>query len=196
VDPKDHAIIEAALLLLAEKGRLLPLIIRLANASRTQFALAGIRLAATGRLLRLCFTFAVPPTPIEVASSVTPHAFARQTEARLRTGALSDIGLLEIIPGETSASSGEDVGAVLQRVVPDVLASEVAPGRFGLLGATGGAAGLVAIAASLEAALRAQGVDIAITSHHLPPAKGLTSMQAARALRRRSPCSREMAWLA
>jgi EAL domain-containing protein (putative c-di-GMP-specific phosphodiesterase class I) len=184
VDPNDHAALEAALLLVAEKGRLLPLTIRLANASQTQLALAGIRLAATGRPLRLCLTFAVPPAPIEVVSSVTPHAFARATEARLRAGAIGDIGLIEIGSGEISPSSGESVGLALQRVAPDVLASEIAPGRFGLLGATGGAARLVAIASSLEAALRLQGVDIAVASHHLPLAlEGLTAMQAARALR-------------
>jgi len=184
VDSNDHGILEAALLLVAEKGRLLPLTVRLANASGTQLALAGIRLAAADRPLRLCLTFAVPPTPIEVASSVTPHAFAREAEARLRTGALSDIGLLEISSGKACPPSGGSVGVVLQRVVPNVLASEIAPGRFGLLGANGGAAGLVAIASSLEAALRLQGVDVAVASHHLPLAvEGLTAMQAARALR-------------
>ena len=72
---------------------------------------------------------------------------------------------------------------MLRRVAPDVLASEMAPGRFGLLDA-GGGAGLLAIATPLEAELRAQGVEVAVASRNLPTAAGgLTAMQAARALR-------------
>jgi len=184
VDPLDHAMLEAALLLLSEKGRLLPLMIRLADPGRTQLALAGLVLAATGRPVRLCLTFAVPPAPIEALPPASPHAFARATEARLRAGALNEIGLLEVRSGETGPASGGDIGVALQRTAPDLLTSEIAPGRFGLLGASGGPAGLVAIAASLEAALQAQGVNVEIAPHHLPLATdGLTSMQAVRALR-------------
>jgi EAL domain-containing protein (putative c-di-GMP-specific phosphodiesterase class I) len=183
VDPMDHATLDAALMLLSEKGRLLPLMIRLADRGRTRLALAGLRYAVTGCPVRLYLTFAVPPAPLAVPPAATPHAFARASEARLRAGPPSDISLLEIRSGKSGLLTGGACSSVLQRVAPDVLASEIAPGRFGLLDA-GGRAGLIAIATSLEAELRAQDVEVAIASHNLPLAAGsLTAMQAARALR-------------
>ncbi len=157
VDPIDHTTLDAALLLLSEKGRLPPLMIRLADRGRTRLALAGLRFAVTGCPVRLYLTFAVPPAPLEVLPAATPHAFACASEARLRAGPPSDISLLEIRSGKTDLLTGGACSSVLQRIAPDVLASEIAPGRFGLLDA-GGRAGLIAIATSLEAELRAQDV--------------------------------------
>jgi EAL domain-containing protein (putative c-di-GMP-specific phosphodiesterase class I) len=183
VDPVDHSALDAALLLLSERGRLLPLMIRLGDPGRTQRALAGLRFAMTGCPVRLYLTFAVPPAPIEALPIATPRAFARASEARLRTGTPGDVGLIEIRTDTPGQRPDDAVGAVLRRVAPDVLAGEVAPGRFGLLDA-GGAAGLIAIASSLEAELRARGVKAAVASHSLPlAAGGLTAPQAARALR-------------
>jgi EAL domain-containing protein (putative c-di-GMP-specific phosphodiesterase class I) len=184
VDPVDHATLDAALRLLSQKGRLLPLMIRLADPGRTRLALAGLRYAVTDGPIRLYLTFAVPPTPIEALPAATPRMFGQAAEARLRGGTPSDIGLLEIKSGKEGLAPAGAIGSALQKIAPDVLASEVAPGRFGLLDAGGGAAGLMAIAASLEAELRGQGVDVAVASHSLPLSVGrLTAMQAARALR-------------
>jgi EAL domain-containing protein (putative c-di-GMP-specific phosphodiesterase class I) len=184
IDPIDHTSLDTALLLLSERGRLLPLMIRLADSGRTQLALAGLERTAPGSAQRLCLTFAVPPEPIEVVRLTSPDALVRATAARLRAGAPSDVGLLQIRSGDASFSAGEKLGTVLRKVAPAALASEVAPGRFGLVGAGGGAAGLIEIAAALEAALGAEGTDVAIASQHLSPAsEGLTVKQAARALR-------------
>ena len=183
IDPADRATLDAALLLLAERGRLLPLMIRLADPGRTRLALAGLRFAVTDRPVRLYLTLAVPPAPIAAQTAASPHAFARATEARLRAGTAGDIGLLEVSAGGAGPPADDAVGSALRRVAPDVLAGEMAPGRFGLLDA-GGGAGLLAIATSLEAELRAQGVEVAVASRTLPMAAGgLTAMQAARALR-------------
>jgi hypothetical protein len=184
VDPMDHATLDAALRLLSEKGQLLPLMIRLADPGHTRLALAGLRYAVAGSPVRLYLTFAAPPTPIEALPAATPRMFGQAPEARLRAGPPSDIGLLEIKSGKDGLAPDGAIGCALQKVAPDVLSSEVAPGRFGLLGAGGGAAGLMAIAASLEAELRGQGVDVAVASHSLPLSAGrLTAMRAARALR-------------
>ena len=62
--------------------------------------------------------------------------------------------------------------------MPDAMASELAPGRFGLLGATG--PDLVNVVASLEALLREQGVDATVASRELSmEPDGLTQHQAA-----------------
>ena len=184
VDQVDHATLDAALSLLAEKGRLLPLLIRLADPGRTRLALAGLRFAMTDSPVRLYLTFAVPPAPIEALPVATPREFAHAAESRLRAGAPADLGLLEIGSGMLGAAAAGTIGSVLRQLAPDVLASEVAPGRFGLLDPGGGAGGLMAIAASLEAELRARGVDAAVASHTLTLAdQKLTAMQAARALR-------------
>jgi hypothetical protein len=53
VDPVDHATLDAALRLLSQKGRLLPLMIRLADPGRTRLALAGLRYAVTDGPIRL-----------------------------------------------------------------------------------------------------------------------------------------------
>ena len=83
----DHPALEAALLLLQERGRLTPVLIRLANLQQTQLALAGLVLASTGCPTRLCLTLAVPPAPLgDAPQIVASRAFARTAEARLRAG--------------------------------------------------------------------------------------------------------------
>lgn len=184
ITPTDHETLDAALLLLTEKGRLAPLLIRLADAKRTQFALAGLMLAPTGCPARLCLTFAVPPTPTDMPQFASSHTFARAVQTQLRARTPCDVALIEITSDAAGALLGEAVGSALHAVAPGALASEIAPGRFGLL-SDGGTAGLVAICASLEAALHAQnGATVAVASRGLPlKAEGLTSTQAARALR-------------
>ena len=186
VAPVDHEALETALLFLIQRGRLQPLMIRLSDPGRTHVSLAGIALPAQGRPLSLNFSFARPPAPLaSVLQAGTPHALARATEARLRAGTPCDLGLLEIAgDGSLVISSNEHVGRALEAVAPDVLATEIAPGRFGLLRPTGTEADLLLIAALLEQALHSQGVDVTIAAHHLSLSpKGLTPVQAARALR-------------
>lgn len=186
VSPVDHDALDAALSLLLQRGRLLPITIRLANPEQTRLALAGIALPSPGRPLRLCLTFALPPAPVgTVLRAGSAHALARSTEARLRAGTPCDLGLLEIVAeGGVAITSGDAIGHALESIAPHVLAGEIAPGRFGLLGAGGSAADLLAVASLLETALRAQGVGVAVAARHLPLVdEGLTPTQVARALR-------------
>ncbi len=180
VVPADHDALSTALMMLAERGRLLPWMVRLANRQRTEVALAGLRLAPGGRPPRLCLTFALPPSPrADSMQGSSAQALARATEARLRAGLPCEMGLLEI-----DGSGAETIGPALEALAPDSLASELAPGRFGLLGPGADADGLVKIAASLEAMLRDQGVAATVSSRQLPlDVQGLTQRQAARALR-------------
>ena len=184
VAPADHEALDAALLLLLEKGRLAPLLIRLADAKRTPLALAGLVSAPAGCPVRLCLTFAVPPAPMDLPQLASPHTFARAAETRLRARTPHGVGLIEVTSSEAGASLGAVVSSALHALAPGVLASEIAPGRFGLLG-DDSPAGLAATAASLEAVLRVQnGAATAVASRGLSlTSEGLTSTQAARALR-------------
>ena len=180
VVPADHEALSTGLLMLAERGRLMPWMGRLANSQKTEVAIAGLRLAPEGRPVRMCITFAIPPTPIVSAAPVhSPHALARATEARMRAGLACEMGLLQI-----DGSGADTIGPALEALAPDSLASEIAPGRFGLLGPSANGPGLVNIAASLEALLRDQGVAATVSSRQLSlDTQELTQRQAARALR-------------
>jgi EAL domain-containing protein (putative c-di-GMP-specific phosphodiesterase class I) len=187
VAPGDHEVLETALSLLAERGRLPPLMIRMSNAQRTPLALAGRSLPTRDLRPRLCLSFARPPAPLAsmLRAPGTPHGFARAAEARLRAGIPCELGLIEI-SGDAGAvmSSSEAIGHAMEAAVPDAIGSEIAPGRFGLLGPPGAEADLVSITNLLEAALRKQGVEVSVVTRHLPlDSNELTPIQTARALR-------------
>ncbi len=180
VAPADHDALSTALTMLAHRGRLLPWVVRLANPQRTEVALAGLRLAPDGRPVRMCVTFALPPSPLATGATLgSSHSLARATEARMRAGLSCEVGLLEV-----EGSSSEAVGPALEALAPDSLASEISPGKFGLLGPSANPSDLVKVAASLESLLRDQGVEATVSSRPLPvDSHGLTQRQAARALR-------------
>ena len=78
---------DGALSLLVNRGRLSPMLVRLASAGRHRLALAGIAVPSAHRPLRLCVTFARPPAPVaSVMRAGSPQDFARLTEARMRAG--------------------------------------------------------------------------------------------------------------
>jgi EAL domain-containing protein (putative c-di-GMP-specific phosphodiesterase class I) len=187
VAPVDHEALDAALVLLVQRGRLLPLMVRLSDAERTPLALAGMVLPAQGRPLRLCLSFARAPAPLPSMrlADGSPHALARAVEARLRAGTPSDLGFLEIVgEGDVVIASSDAIGHAIDVAAPDSLTSEIAPGRFGLVGAGGTEADLLAVADMLEAVLSKQGVKVSVAARHLALAtKELTPSQTARALR-------------
>ena len=180
VAPVDHEALGTAMMMLSERGRLLPWMIRLANKQRTEAAFAGLRLAPEGRPMRMCVTFALLPAPVASGQGQSsPASLARATEARLRAGLACEMGLLEI-----EASDSDAVRPALEALVPDALASEIAPGRFGLLGSNASGKDLMKVAAALESLLHDQGVAATVSSRQLSiDADGLTQRQAARALR-------------
>jgi len=187
VAPGDHGMLDTALSLLAERGFLPPLMIRMSNAQRTPLALAGRVLPTRDLRPRLCLSFARPPAPLAsvLRAGGTPHALARAAEARLRARIPSDLSLIEIT-GDSGAAmpSREAIGHAMETAAPDGFGSEIAPGRFGLLGSGGTDADLVSITNQLEAALRKQGVEVSVVTRHLSLATNeLTPTQTARALR-------------
>ena len=184
--PVDHEALHAALALLVERGRLQPLMIRLSDAERTHLALAGIALPSQDAPLRLSLSLARPPAPLaSLTQARTPHSMARATEARLRDGTPCDLKLLEIKGrGSTVISSSEVIGRALEAVAPEAVASEIAPGRFGLVGSAESGADLLSIAGLLEQVLRKQGIEVSVAGRQLNLSmEGLTQTQVARALR-------------
>ena len=186
VAPADHEAIEAALFLLALRGRLPPVMIRLSDAARTPMALAGIVLPANGRPMRLCLTFARPPDQsTDVLRRGSAQSFARQTEARMRAGTCAELCLLQVDAADGAAF--QDLSAltqVLAMLAPHAPASEVAPGRYGVLGAEQADLDRLMEDCALTEALRCQGLDVNVTATRLGlTAAGLTGPQAVRALR-------------
>jgi EAL domain-containing protein (putative c-di-GMP-specific phosphodiesterase class I) len=182
----DHEALDAALLLLTERGRLAPMMVRMNDAERTRLALAGIAVPSQGRPVRLCLSFARPPAPVSGGFGASSAAgFARATEARLRAGTATDISLLEIAgAGAVTLLESEAIGQAIDRLVPDAVTSELAPGRYGLMGAAEAGQELDTMQGALAATLKAQGIDVAVTARPLSlAAEGLTPTQAARALR-------------
>lgn len=182
VAPADHEALADGLLLLRECGRLLPMTIRLSNTQRTPLALSGLMLPVDGRPPTLNLTFALLPSS-RGRSVTTNQSFSRAAEARLRTGKLSELKLLEM-RGAKGISS-DAFGAALQAVAPGKLLGEIAPGRFGILNENSATDdGPVKIASMLETALQAQGIAVEVASNELTLSmNGLSPNQAVRALR-------------
>jgi PAS domain S-box-containing protein len=186
IAPSDQEAVDMALTLLNQRGRLMPMLVRLSDAGRTPLALAGIVLPGGGRSPRLCLTFARPPEP--TAALLRPAGaagFARSAEARLRSGGCNELFLLEVADsGGQRLADGAAFSSALQAVAPNSQANELAPGRYGLLGDESDKLDAVVNQGALEAALRLQGLDVGVVATRLNlSAKGLTPPQAARALR-------------
>lgn len=196
VAPGERAALRLALSLLVDRGRLPPLVLRLAGPARTPLAMAGLALPdETGRT-RVWLTFSSLPAPVSDApalhAAVMPQDFARQAETRMRAarppagegtgegGPTPVLGLLQV----DGAAPVDQIAPVLEASAPNLLVGRLAEGRYGLLPGAEGAIDLVAVAAGLEAALRARGVDASVAATAVPISQdGLTRAQAARALR-------------
>jgi EAL domain-containing protein (putative c-di-GMP-specific phosphodiesterase class I) len=86
--------------------------------------------------------------------------------------------------GDQVISASDAIGHAIDASAPNALTSEIAPGRFGLLGPRGTEADLLAVAGLVEIALRRQSVRVSVSARHLSlAAKDLTPSQTVRALR-------------
>ncbi len=182
----DQDAVDMALTLLRQRGRLMPMLVRLSDPPRTPLALAGIVLPGQGRAPRLCLTFARPPEP--TAALLRPagaSGFARSAEARLRAGSCSEMFLLEVADtGGKRVADGATFGQALYSLAPNSQANELAPGRYGVLGEDDDNLDTLITQGALETALRLQGLEVGVVATRLSlNAKGLTPPQAARALR-------------
>ena len=189
----DHPALELALATTAIRGRLPPLVLRLADTASTPMVLSGLAIPnAPGRI---CFTIGrLPALPSPVPEPPRSVPFGRMAEERLHAGEAGALSLLELagwaatqeaLPAETHRSLQAEVMEVLCRLGgPGAVAGELGSGRYGVLTDTPPDLGAVAI--GLEALLRTNPVtartQVSSTGISLDR-EGLTGSQAAKALR-------------
>ena len=190
----DKAALDLALYTTVLRGRLPPLVLRLADAAATPMVVSGLSMPSEAG--RLCFTVGrLPALPAPAAGAPNDTAsFNRLAEERLRGDDAGAVSLLEVqgwsaaresLPADAQRALQSEIVDVLGRLGgPGSIAGEISAGRYGLLAET--APDLAAVAAELEILLRAHpatartkvnGTDLGLERN------GLTGPQAARALR-------------
>ena len=177
VAPCDREALELAMLLLQERGRLLPCIVRLANPARSPAVLSGLKLVPGRTDSPACLTIGLPPAPVGAASpAASAQRLVQAAQAQLASGS-GHLALLELTGGRPEDDS---LATALEQVAPDALTTEVAPGRFGLLDP----GGMDAVLPMIEAALLRQGGNLVVQTRQIAlQNQGLTRGQATRALR-------------
>jgi EAL domain-containing protein (putative c-di-GMP-specific phosphodiesterase class I) len=175
--------VEMALSLLQQRGRLMPMTVRLADTKRSTMAFAGILLPALGRASSMCLTLARLPEPSDTLSKPSGvFGFARSATSFLRQGRTQKLLLLEVDQGGGPCDTASDIMRALEQLAPDAQTSEIAPGRIGVLPGAGG--GALNDLAGLRDALRDSGLDASFTGTVLNlSTHGLTLSQAAHTLR-------------
>lgn len=142
----DQASLAMAMASVSLKGRIAPLVLRLADGASTPVAIAALMMP--GPPPRLCFTVgpvpAAPgPAPGQTPAFEEPLLFVREAELALRAGVEGRMGLVEVagwsdvqsrLAPEDLAMLRTGIAAVLAESGPGVLAGEIAAGRFGILG--------------------------------------------------------------
>ncbi|MCX7382237.1 MAG: EAL domain-containing protein [Alphaproteobacteria bacterium] len=142
----DQASLAMGMATVTLRGRIPPLVLRLADAAATPIALSAMMMA--GPPARLCFTIGpVPalPGPAEARAPgfEEPLLFVREAELALRSGAEARVGLLELenwqdmqslLPPEDMRALRAGISAILAEAGPGVVAGEIGQGRYGLLG--------------------------------------------------------------
>ncbi len=144
--PADQASFAMAMASVSLRGRIAPLVLRLADAETSPVAVAALMMP--GPPARLCFTIGpVPaasgPAPTRAGGFEEPLLFVREAELALRAGGDGQIGLVEFegwqeVQAMLSAQDILDlragIRAVLAEAGPGVLAGEIEAGRYGILG--------------------------------------------------------------
>ena len=193
-NPADASALTLALSATALRGRLPPLVLRLADSAATPMVLSGLVIPSSPG--RLCFTIGrLPSLPAPVSADPPgTQSFARLAEERMQSGDPGAVSLLEVTGWSAAqANMPADAQRLLQVEIMEVLgrlggpgsvAGHISNGRYGVL--ADNPADLGAVAAELEALLRAHPATARahVQSANLPlDAQGLTGPQAARALR-------------
>lgn len=187
---QDRPAFATAFALLGARGRLAPVSFRLADASATPVALAGLLLPqpeGDSFCLTLSGMPAAQPAPLAASAPLSQDgALGQLAEARLRQAPGASLGLLELSgpngPITPRPELAARLGAALSEATDGSLAGELAGGRYGVLSST--VVDLASIAGRLEAVLADAGVPGSVGRCNLPlQADGLSPLQATRALR-------------
>lgn len=191
--PADAGALDLSLSFLAARGRLAPVVLRLADRAGTPVTLSGLQ--PPGGPSRFCFTIG----PVAQAASEDGGGLPggrgkpmlQAAEALLRSGRAGTISLLEVRNWRgTRAKLSEPehralrarIDATLAGAAPGAVAGEMGEGRYGLLGASD--ADVAAITERLRHLLKDSGGSGAVTQTGLQLTAGrLPPAQAVRALR-------------
>jgi EAL domain-containing protein (putative c-di-GMP-specific phosphodiesterase class I) len=144
--PGDQAAFAMALALVPVRGRLSPLVLHLADEARSP-AMVAARMVG-GAEKRLCFV--IGPVPERTAERdeagvgiQSPGDFAREAEELMRAGSTGPLGLVEVqgwqaVKSHLSAAEQQrlrqGLGTLMGECGPGARGSELAEGRFGVLG--------------------------------------------------------------
>ncbi len=193
IAPGDRTVLSICLAILAEHGRLAPVVLRLDDPSATPMAFAGLTLP--GFPLRLCTTFSrLAQKPSAAADTALPATTLLEVaEARVRARASAGLGMIEVIGWSRGRATGpasqhqlqaEIVETVTRMAGPGAIAAEVAEGRYGVVG--GHALDIRAVTDEIGEVIRKNrgGTRARVAGTLIPlEAEGLTGPQAARAVR-------------
>ena len=156
ISPGDQPAFAMAQALAPVRGRMPPMVLHLADPARSP-ALVAAR-AVPGEEARLCFIIGPVPLPApergDLAAAIqTPADFAREAESHMHNGGTGPLGLVEVqgwqaVKNHLSAAEQQRLRHGLTTLMgdcgPDARGSELAEGRFGVLGlAHNGMDGLV-----------------------------------------------------
>lgn len=146
IAPGDQPAFAMALALAPVRGRMPPVVLHLADSARSPAVVAAR--AVPGDAARLCFTVGPVPVPApergQMAAAIqSPADFAREAEAHMRAGGSGPLGLVEVqgwqeVKAHLSASEQQrlrlGMAALMGECGPEARGSELAEGRFGVLG--------------------------------------------------------------
>jgi EAL domain-containing protein (putative c-di-GMP-specific phosphodiesterase class I) len=158
VAPCDRSTLEKALMVIATRGRLPPLLLRLANAREQRCVLSGLTVEGSGK--RSLLTIGAPPSRHVAAEPGvrSRRDFALDLEGWVQNGHSGTLGLLDIEGWDSTAAALNDtqLGCLKHSIGrlaveaggQDLVLGQIGNGRFGMLGGTG--ADLAKLAAALE----------------------------------------------
>ena len=169
VAPCDRLVMTQALGALAARGRLAPMVVRLADAAETPVALSGLAQPAPGGSWRLSLAFGPLPAPhLPHAAPLPAVMLVREAMDRLGEGP-QRLDLIELhhLPALASDELAARVADALRAATGGGVLGEIAPGRYSVLrdGIEGDAGSL---ARATREALAADGLACEVEAHSLP----------------------------
>jgi EAL domain-containing protein (putative c-di-GMP-specific phosphodiesterase class I) len=169
--------LEGAMAVLRARGRLAPLMVRMADAARTPMLCAGIVRSGGG----VALTFGPVPAGLLAPGAPSPPDLLRMAEARLRAGEPGVLTLVSVAGADAEKASPAITDALSASSLAAV-AGELAEGRYGVISST--AIDTEAARRSVAEVLTAAGLEGEVEASALKlSATGLSPMQAVRAVR-------------
>lgn len=189
--PAEAAEVAQLLAMAGLRGRVRPVVMRLADAAASAASVAALVMPAAEAWLPARISLSIGPVPWAEPRGADgqalvegPRQFARTAEALLRDGAGGQLGLIEVAGLGEGEASAEAVRAAISEAAAGAAIGEMARGRYGLLFAASMELDAIVgrIDSLLQAGARTAGVRLSGTKVALERA-GLPMGQAARALR-------------